>query len=326
MSQSTEAFWVVAPHRGEIRREATGTPGPGEVRVRSLYSAISRGTESLVWRGAVPPTEHARMRAPFQAGEFPFPVKYGYASVGIVEAGDAALLGQTVFCLYPHQSHYVVPATAVIPLPAGLPAARAVLAANMETAVNALWDAAPGPGDRVSVIGAGVVGALVAFLCARMPGTEVELVDIDPGRAALAGELGCRFSLPEAARTERDLVVHASGQPAGLRRALALAGVEATVLEMSWYGAVDVSLPLGEAFHSRRLTLKSSQVGRLPPSRTARWDFRRRLGLALELLCDPALDALVNDEGAFHELPSTMERLCTTPRGVLCHRVRYEHP
>lgn len=324
MSLSTEAFWVVAPRRGEIRPEVLGVPQPGEVLVRALYSAISRGTESLVWRGAVPPSEHARMLAPFQSGEFPFPVKYGYASVGIVEAGEPSRLGQTVFCLHPHQTRYVVPASAVTPLPAPLPAARAVLAANMETAVNALWDAAPGPGDRITVIGAGVVGALVAFLCARIPGTEVDLVDIDPARESLAGQLGCRFSLPEAAQGERDLVIHASGQPAGLRSALALAGVEATVLEMSWYGATDVPLPLGEAFHSRRLTLKSSQVGRLPPARAPRWDYRRRLALALELLCDARLDALITGESAFGELPATMDRLCTDARGVLCHRVRYE--
>lgn len=325
MTQSTEAFWVVAAGRGEIRQEALPDAGPGEVCVRACYSAVSRGTESLVWRGAIPASEHARMRAPFQSGEFPFPVKYGYASVGTVESGEPSLIGQTVFCLHPHQSRYVVPASAVTPIPAGLPAARAVLAANMETALNALWDATPGPGDRISVIGAGVVGALVAFLCARIPGTDVELVDVEPGREALATELGCRFQHPDTARGERDLVIHASGNPAGLRRALALAGVEATVLEMSWYGAADVSLPLGEAFHSRRLTLKSSQVGRLPPARAPRWDFRRRLALALELLCDARLDTLFTGESSLGELPATMDRLCKAPRGELCHRIRYEH-
>ncbi|MFM7275303.1 MAG: zinc-dependent alcohol dehydrogenase, partial [Gammaproteobacteria bacterium] len=320
MTQSTEAFWVIAAGHGEIRQEALPAAGPGDVCVRAHFSAVSRGTESLVWHGAIPASEHARMRAPFQSGEFPFPVKYGYSSVGVVESGEPSLIGQTVFCLHPHQSRYVVPASAVTPVPAALPAARAVLAANMETALNALWDAAPGPGDRISVIGAGVVGALVAFLCARIPGTDVELVDIAPDRAALATALGCRFEHPDTARGERDLVIHSSGNPAGLRRALALAGVEAIVLEMSWYGAQDVSLPLGEAFHSRRLTLKSSQVGRLPPARAPRWDFRRRLALALELLCDARLDALVNEESSFNELPQTMNRLCTAPSGVLCHR------
>lgn len=326
MTQSTEAFWVIAPGRGEIRREALRDPGAGEVLVRALYSAVSRGTESLVWRAEVPESEFQRMRAPFQQGEFPFPVKYGYASVGVVESGDPALVGRTVFCLYPHQSRYVVAAGAVTPLPPELPAARAVLAANMETALNAVWDAAPGPGDRISVIGAGVVGALVAFLCARIPGTDVELLDIDPARGALAALLGCRFCPPEQASGERDLLIHASGHPAGLRTALRLAGAEATVVELSWYGTQAVELPLGGAFHSRRLTLKSSQVGRLPPGRVPRWDSRRRLRTALELLRDARLDALLNDEGSFHQLPSSLQRLASDPAGVLCHRVRYEQP
>ncbi len=326
MTQHAEAFWVVSPQCGEIRPEALPDPHDGEVRVRALYSAVSRGTESLIWRGAVPQAEYTRMRAPFQRGDFPFPVKYGYASVGVVEAGDAALLGRTVFCLYPHQSRYVVPAAAVTPLPADLPSGRAVLAANMETAVNAVWDAQAGPGDRITVIGAGVVGALVAYLCARIPGAEVDLLDIDPAREALAHAFGCRFSHPEQARGERDLVIHASGHPAGLRSALGLAGPEATVLEMSWYGSQSVELPLGGAFHSRRLTLKSSQVGRLPPSRVPRWDTRRRLGLALELLRDQSLEALINDEGHFLELPLNMGRLACDPRGALCHRVQYEQP
>jgi len=326
MTQITEAFWVVGAGHGEIRQAPLRDAGPGEVAVRALFSAVSRGTESLVWRGAIPASEHARMRAPFQSGEFPFPVKYGYASVGVVESGEPSLIGQTVFCLHPHQTRYVVPVDAVTPIPADLPAGRAVLAANMETALNALWDAAPGPGDRISVIGAGVVGALVAFLCARIPGTDVEIVDTEPSRAALAAAFGCGFRLPDAARDERDLVIHASGNPAGLRRALEVAGVEATVLEMSWYGTQEVALALGEAFHARRLTLRSSQVGRLPPARAPRWDTRRRLALALHLLCDPRLDALINEESAFAELPATMTALCAAPGRALCHRIRYEHP
>ena len=323
MTQYAEAFWVVAPRHGEIRREALRAPGAGEVRVRTLFSGVSRGTESLVWHGAVPESEHQRMRVPFQDGEFPFPVKYGYACVGVVEAGEAALLGKTVFCLHPHQTHFVVPVTAVTPLPTTVPAERAVLTANMETAVNALWDARPGPGDRISVVGAGVVGALVASLCARIPGAEVEIVDTDPAREALARHFSCTFRTPEHASTERDLVIHASGRPAGLQRALELAGTESTVLEMSWYGTQPAELALGGAFHSRRLTLKSSQVGRLPPERAVRWDTPRRLALALTLLADARLDALLNSEGEFHTLPQDMQRLAGAPNGVLCHRVTY---
>lgn len=321
------AFWSLPPGRGELREAPLAPPGEGEVRVRTLYSAISRGTESLVFRGEVPESEYARMRAPFQQGDFPGPLKYGYISVGRVEAGVGAaaeaLRGRRVFCLHPHQQRYVVPAAAVVPLPPGLPPARAVLAANLESAINASWDGAPAVGDRVAVVGAGVLGALVAWLCARIPGTGVELIDIDPARAALAAALGLDFRLPEAASADCDLVFHASGQPAGLRSALALAGDEARVIELSWFGSQTVELPLGGAFHARRLTLRSSQVGRLPPARTPRWDTRRRLELALTLLAEPCLDALVSGESEFADLPALMQRLAYAPAGALCHRIRY---
>lgn len=322
-----QAFWILAPGRGALRDEALPATGANEVRVRALFSAISRGTESLVFRGLVPESEFERMRAPFQGGRFPAPVKYGYASVGVVEDGSGAaaedLLGRAVFCLYPHQTRYVVPAAAVVPLPEGLPPARAVLAANMETALNAAWDSAPAVGDRIAVIGAGVVGALVAWLCARIPATRVELVDIDPGRAAIAAALGLKLRAPEAANAECDRVIHASGNPAGLRTALRLAGREATVIELSWYGRQDVGLPLGEAFHSRRLTIRSSQVGSIPPERAPRWDHRRRMEVALSLLVEPCLDALISGESAFAELPELMPRLASDPAGSLCHRIRY---
>ena len=321
------AFWTVAPGRGELRRETLPPLRDGDVLVRSLYSAISRGTESLVFRGEVPPSEYQRMRAPFQQGEFPAPVKYGYINVGVVEAGCGAqaqaLVGRRVFCLYPHQQAYVVPATAVVALPDAVPSARAVLAANLETAINAIWDASPTLGDRIAVVGGGVLGALVTWLCARIPGTEVELIDLDPSRAALATALGAGFALPDGARGNCDLVIHASGAPAGLARALELAGDEATVLEMSWYGQRSVTLALGEAFHARRLTLRSSQVGRLPPRQAPRWTYRRRMELALSLLVDSLPDVLISGESDFASLPDTLQRLSSAPAGALCHRIRY---
>lgn len=317
------ACWVEAPGRAGLRSSALAVPGPAEVRVRTLHSGISRGTELLVFRGEVPESEYERMRAPFQEGDFPAPLKYGYSSVGVVEQGPPALLGRTVFCLYPHQTHYVVPAEAVHPLPEGLPPARAVLAANMETAVNALWDAAPRIGDRIAVVGAGVVGLLAAWLAGGMPGCEVEVVDTNPGRRAVAERLGLSFASPQAARPDADLVIHASGKAEGLATALRLAAFEATVLEMSWYGRQAVALPLGEAFHSRRLTLRSSQVGHVAQSQRARWSHGRRLALALALLRDPALDALLTDAAPFDELPAVLARLAAGAPQTLCHRIDY---
>jgi len=317
------ACWTEAPGRAAIRVGVLDAPADGEVQVRALHSAVSRGTELLVFRGEVPESEFARMRAPFQSGGFPGPVKYGYASVGVVEAGPPALQGRAVFCLYPHQTRYVVPATAVQPLPDGLPPARAVLAANMETAVNALWDAAPRVGDRIAVVGGGVVGLLVAWLASRLPGCAVELVDIRAEREGVAQQLGVAFATPEAAQRNADLVVHASGQPQGLVNALELAGFEATVLELSWYGRRAVALPLGEAFHAQRLTLRSSQVGHVAAAQRSRWSHARRLALALSLLRDPVLDVLITDSAPFDDLPAVLARLADGAPDTLCQRIDY---
>ena len=323
VTAEARAFWVAAPGRGELRVEALPSPAPEEVVVRTLFSGISRGTEALVFQGRVPVSEHQRMRAPFQAGDFPAPVKYGYANVGLVEHGPRDLHDRTVFALYPHQTRYVVPAGAVHVLPDGVPPQRAVLAANLETAINGVWDARVQVGDRVTVIGAGAVGCLVAWIAAQVPGAEVELVDVNPDRAGTARALGVRFAAPDSAKTGADVALHASGSATGLALALNLAGFEATIVEMSWYGDQVVPVTLGEAFHARRLTLKSSQVGTVAASQRARWDTRRRMQLALAMLADPALDILITGESHFDALPEVMSQLAAAPGNTLCHRIRY---
>ncbi len=324
LPENARAFWVIAPGEGSLKTEPLRRPSPDHALVRSLCSGISRGTETLVFSGRVPPSQHEAMRCPHQQGDFPGPVKYGYCSVGRVEQGSKEWIGKRVFCLYPHQDWYVVGTDWLVPIPDSVPNERAVLAANMETAINGLWDAAPRIGDRISVVGAGVVGSLVAALATRIAGTEVELVDVDPTKRALAEALGCRFAEPDKARGEADLVIHASGRSAGLATALRLAAFEATVLELSWYGAEPVAVPLGEAFHSRRLTLRSSQVGAVARSQRARWSHRRRMSLALEMLADPMFDALIGQGSRFADLPDTLARLASQPAGELCHVVRYD--
>jgi threonine dehydrogenase-like Zn-dependent dehydrogenase len=323
MAGQARAFWVSAPGVGEVRTESLRAPGPAEALVRTVRSGISRGTETLVFTGRVPESQHHAMRAPHQEGEFPGPVKYGYLSVGVVEDGPRALVGRTVFCLYPHQSRYVVPAAALTVVPAGVPAERAVLAGTVETAVNALWDAAPLVGDRVAVVGAGMVGCCVARLLAQLPGADVTLVDVDSARAEAAGALGVRFVPPDAADGELDLVVHTSATAAGLQLSLDLLGHEGTVVDLSWYGDARTALSLGGSFHSRRLTLRSSQVGSVAPARQARRTHAQRLALALDLLRDPAYDVLLTGSSPLEELPEAMRKIADGSLPALCHTVTY---
>jgi len=318
-----KAFWVVEPGKGEIREETLPRAGSGDVEVRALFSGISRGTEALVFKGRVPPSEYARMRAPFQAGEFPAPVKYGYASVGCVDRGPRDLEGRNVFVLYPHQTRYVVPGRSAYVLPEGVPPERAILAANLETAINGLWDAGPHVGDRIAVVGGGTVGCLVAWLARQIAACAVQLIDVNPQRRAIAAKLGVAFALPDEAQDCADVVIHASGSPSGLDLALRLAAFETRIIEMSWYGSESVALALGAAFHAKRLSLVSSQVGSVAASQRARWDHRRRMELALSMLREPALDALITGESEFDRLPDVMARLANGAGDTLCHRIRY---
>ncbi len=323
MELDARAYWLLSPGLGEIRSASLPALGPDELLIRTLYSGISRGTESLVFQGLVPQSQYDLMRAPFQEGDLPGPVKYGYLNVGVVEEGDPALVGRTVFCLYPHQTRYVVPASAVTPLPSEVPAERAVLAGTMETAVNAVWDAAPLLGDRIAVVGAGMVGSCVASVLSRFPASRVELIDSDPARARTAEALGVDFALPEDAARDCDLVVHASASQAGLSTSLELLAPDGEVIELSWYGEKKISVPLGESFHSRRLAIRSSQVGSLPPARRASRTFADRMALALELLADPALETLITGTSRFGELPEVMPRIAGGELPALCHLITY---
>jgi len=320
------ALWYVKPGAVELRAAPLPPPGPGAARVRSLFSGISRGTERLICAGGVAQSEWERMRAPMQEGDFPFPVKYGYCATGIVEDGPADLVGARVFALHPHQDYFNAAIEALVKIPEGLPARRATLAANMETALNALWDSGAGPGDRIVVVGAGVVGLLLAALAARLPGSTVTAVDVAVGRRALLASLGVGFALPQAAPTEADVVFHASASGAGLNTAIKCAGFEASIVELSWYGAHTVNVDLGTAFHSRRLRLIASQVGQVSPSRRPRWSFGRRLEVALGLLAAPALDQLVAEDIAFDSAPDTLPRLLAADAPGLAPVIRYPEP
>jgi threonine dehydrogenase-like Zn-dependent dehydrogenase len=321
MSGDARAFWLASPGHGEIRPAPVPEPAADEVLVRTLATGVSRGTETLVFAGRVPASQWPHMRSPFQEGDFPAPVKYGYLNVGEVKHGPDALVGKVVFSLFPHQTHFVVPAAAVTVVPDGVPAHRAVLAGTVETAVNALWDAAPLIGDRIAVVGGGMVGCSVAAVAATIPGVRVQLVDPDDARADVARRIGVDFCRPADALGDCDIVIHASATSAGLTRSLELLAPEGTVVELSWYGDREVSVPLGEFFHSRRLTIRSSQVGGIAPAR--RRTYADRLALALDLLRNPAFDALVTGRSPFDELPEVLPRLTDGSLFALCHVIDY---
>lgn len=319
------ALWLTAIRQAELKSTSLDAPADGEFLIESCFGAISKGTEALIADGSVPPSEHDRMRAPMQAGNFPFPVKYGYAVVGKIKAGSASSIGQTVFCLHPHQDLFHIPANMAFPVPTHVPAHRAVLAANMETALNGIWDAGVLAGDKVTIVGGGLVGLLTAFLAAKVPGTNVTLVDVNPDRSRLAETLGCSFALPkeaEASAGDSDVVFHASATSEGLSTAIAVAGFEARIVEMSWYGNSPSVVPLGGRFHSHRLSIVGSQVGHVPATRRARWPLSRRLETALALLADDRLDHLISGETAFNDLADGYIDILSNP-DTLCHRIRY---
>jgi len=317
------SLWYVEPEKVEIRSEVLKPLSDGEVRVRSLFGALSRGTESLVYRGEIPESEYQRMAAPWMNGAFPYPVKYGYCNVGRIEDGPADWMGQLVFALRPHQTMYVADVQDVVPLPIGLTPERAVLSANMETALNAVWDASPGPGDKIVIVGGGVLGCLVAYLCAGLRGADVTLVDINPERCVVASALGVQFASAQALPTECDVVFHCSASPAGLATAIGAAGEEAQVLELSWYGNREINISLGGAFHSRQIRLQSSQVGHISATRRPRWTHKRRLQAAMGMLIDERLDVLLTHCVDFEDLPHQLPDLFASKSQALCSLIRY---
>ncbi len=321
---TAHAFWITRPGHGEILEQALPEPGHSELQIRTRYSAISRGTETLVFEGRVPHSETERMRAPFQEGEFPAPVKYGYVNVGVVESGPSNWRGKEVFTLFPHQTRFNIASDAAHLLPRGLPGERAVLAANLETAINALWDVQLKHGAKLTVIGAGALGCLCAWLAHSQFDADVELIDINEGRAATAEHLGVSFATPASARADVPVVIHTSATQDGLRTSLELGGFEATILELSWFGDKEPRVPLGAAFHSKRLTLKASQVGHVAAPMRGHASRSSRLQMALRLLREPSLDVLIDSQSRFSELPDVLAALANGSRSAICHRVHYD--
>lgn len=318
------AYWTIGPRNGELRQETLPSLGLGKAQIRTLYSGISRGTEMLVHSGDVPVAVAEIMRAPFQTGNFPFPVKYGYLNVGVVERGPSGWAGKRVFSLYPHQDRFVAPLTSLTQLPDTLPSKRALLAGPVETAVNALWDAPPLFGDRIAVVGAGIIGGALAALLSEFPLARLQIVDPDPAKAKFASQLGVDWSHPDDALKDCDTVYHASATEAGLAAALGLLGDEGELVELSWYGNHSPQVPLGADFHARRLSIRASQVSRIAPARRLRKTPQDRMNLVINALDNPVFDELLGATHAFTELPAVMDSLHNSATPGRLEVVAYE--
>lgn len=315
-SLSAHGLWLVDKRKYQILPVPlpNGT-NKSDIVLKMRVSGVSRGTERLVFNAQVPETEYERMRAPRQTGHFPYPVLYGYCAVADIIDGPAALIGRSAFCLNPHQDYFTAPLEALTFLPETLPARRAVLLANMETALNGIWDSGISAGDKVTVIGAGVIGLLIGFLASRIPATTITVIDTQD-RSKLAGLFGCQFETTPQQGLEADVVFHCSASDSGLQTAFACAGMDSAIVEMSWYGNKSLTLNLGGAFHSKRLRLIGSQVGQIPATHKARWTYQRRMDRALALLDDPRLDELLTHAIAFTDAPQALPSLLDDPAAL----------
>ncbi len=338
----SRSLWLTAPKMVEFRTETIPPPGSGEIRVQTIASALSQGTEMLVYRGEVP--VDLPLDLPALSGSFAFPIKYGYATVGrVLDLGDDVTgfaRGDAVFVHHPHQSTFVVPTNpadgpAPVRLPDDLDPLLGLFVANLETAVNVLLDSGIRLGETALVFGQGTVGLLIAQLLRHAGAGQVIVVDPLERRRTLAFKLGVDVALePGSEMLERvmeltegrgaDVAIEVSGSGAALQSAIESVAVEGTVVVVSWYGTKTVSLALGEHFHRGRVRIRSSQVGRISPELSARWDHARRLRLSVELLPRLELSELISHRFRFDEAADAYRLVDERPGNAVQVILTYE--
>ncbi|MFK7979418.1 MAG: zinc-binding alcohol dehydrogenase [Saprospiraceae bacterium] len=298
---TSTALWHISPSESSLQEESLSTPLSHQLLIKSLYSLVSTGTEKLVATGQVPSSMHQLMRVPSMGGAFSFPVKYGYSLVGKV-VSEGIFMGQLVHLLHPHQAALVTDSADVSLVPPNIPAKRAALASNMETALNAIWDSGVSIGDKVVVCGFGMIGGLVARLLSLMPAVEVVVLEKNAYRIQQATNMG--FLVNPTDLSNFDYSFHTSGSSKGLQACIEAVGMEGKIIELSWYGTKSVQLQLGADFHYHRKQIISSQVGHVPFTKNARWDYVRRKAVVWKLLKNPVFDAHITDEVPFGESPA----------------------
>jgi len=311
----TNTLWHLSKSQSAILSINQTKRKETDVEIKSLYSLISTGTERLVAAGQVPISLHQKMRVPYMKGHFTFPLKYGYSLVGEVQS-EGAWQGQLVHLMHPHQDRLWVEEAALTLIPKGLSPKVATLASNMETALNAVWDSQVTVGDRVVIIGFGMIGALVTRLLSLLPAVQVYVVEVNEYRQELVQEMG--FNLLPKGMQDFDCSFHTSASSSGLQQAIDLVGEEGTIIELSWYGARETTVQLGGNFHYQRKRIISSQVGQISSTKIARWTYKRRKKLVFDLLKNPVFEAHLTQELSLSEAPAFFEQLRTgeLPNGL----------
>ena len=317
-SITTRALWHETTEHSTIRSVQIPMDS-SKVLVDARYSLISIGTELLVARGNVPPQLQVDMDVPYMEGDLMLPVKYGYSLVGVDTSTNTA-----VHLMHPHQDKCHVDRLSLFEIPDDVPLKRAALASNLETVLNATWDAAVSPGERVLIVGFGLIGSLIARVVADIPGVELIVAEVNPARARLASEMGFEtIEIPLPASAPFDLAFNTSASGKGLQTALDMVGLEGRVIELSWYGNQQVSMSLGGEFHALRKRILSSQVSRIPAHMASRWNFKRRKEAVFRLLQNPAFDQHITHEITLDEAPLLFEQWRKQVPDGLGYVIRY---
>jgi threonine dehydrogenase-like Zn-dependent dehydrogenase len=300
----THALWHISPDASAILEHDLPAGNDHMLLVKSLYSLVSMGTERIVASALMPSAVWNQMAVPYMEGTFSLPCKYGYSLTGKVLKGPAEYKGKTVHLMHPHQDRLWVNATSVFIVPDDIPATRAVLASQVETAVTAIWDSRISLGDSVLIAGFGLVGAMIALLTSPIPGVKIAVLEKNEFRKELAREL-CFDVIDKQDENGKifDVAIHTAGDEKALQFCIDHIGHESQVTEVSFYGKKSITLMLGETFHTQRKRIVVSQVAHIPSHKLNRWDLHRRKKLVFDMLKDKRFDMLVENRIPFEQAP-----------------------
>jgi len=317
------SLWHLSDSQSVIKENTAQNPSPSFLKIQSHFSLISTGTERLVACGEVPGSVHDDMKVPYMEGAFPFPIKYGYSLVGKVITEGHSMTGKLVHAMHPHQDFCLINESDLFEIHSNIPAQRATLASNLETALTAVWDAQVNIGDRVLIVGFGLIGSLIARLLSFIPAIYFQIIEIDKERIQHAEKLGFPVSAILRKHSKFDIAFHTSATAEGLQTCIDGVGLEGKIIELSWYGKKPVKINMGGSFHSQRKQIISSQVGKLPSKYNARWDMKRRKKVVFELLENALFDQQITHFIKFVDTPTFFADLRAGKAKGLAYCIEY---